>query len=274
MKTLLKWPMVVIPAVSLLPAATQVHPTYFSKSNADAPYQGSGNEQLVGSDYFVATLQPFDEALGTLISFSVSAEMDAAIGGTVGENGTSGSTSGSISGDFFLNDLYFASAGGGYGNGGLTGTKVEVPFSISPLDELFQVSEPFDEDYIEVVTGDSPYQVIYDSPMNVFYNNMSDLVASVEGNIVVTYTYETSSGEIRTLRVVGILRNVQRGEVTVEWTSQPGKTYTLEAGSSLTEGSLMAIDASVEASEGETTSYTEAVESSVKSRFYRVRENE
>lgn len=262
-------------------AATAVEsvsqPTPYAASNEGDLYQGSGSRELVGPNYFTATVEPFDDSLGTLLSFTIRCELDGALAGTVGTADTVGSASGGLGGTFFLGGISFDGTGGANGGGGATGTPLAVDFGIPTYDRTLLLSDAgvtYNPALVDVVTGSQPFEVLYQSAVNVNFANMEDLQASIAGSLTVTYTYEPAAGGIRTLRVIGVLRDTDAGQVSIEWASEAGRTYTVEATPDLSTGSWSLLDEMVTAEGDGTTTFTESVAAEVPRRFYRVREND
>lgn len=76
--------LVVTPLVSGVAAESISQETPYAASNQGSLYQGSGASQLVGADYFSASLAPFDTNLGTLLTFTIGCEISGELMGVVG----------------------------------------------------------------------------------------------------------------------------------------------------------------------------------------------
>jgi hypothetical protein len=269
-------PLILLGLFSSLHAETVVQPTNFSTSNEGALFQGTGSQMLAHPNYFAATVAPFDRSLGTLVSFTIQCEIQGELNGSVEATADSGTASGSLGGTFLMNGIAFDGTGGANGTGGPGGAPLQATFGIPSYERTLLVSESgqtYNPALLDLVNGSEPFELLYQSAVMVNHENVQDLFASVSGTLTITYTYETATGGTATLKVVGVVRNSSTGEVTIEWTSQPEKSYRVEAGDSLEVESFETIAPAVPAGSGATTSFTEAVPATTPRRFYRVHEN-
>jgi hypothetical protein len=268
---------VVLSLFSTLSAETLVQPQTYATSNEGNLYQGDGSQILADSTFFYASVQPFDESLGTLVSFTIQCRIQGELNGSVLMDAPGGSASGGMGGTFYLGGLAFDGTGGSNGTGGPGGAPLEATFSIPDYERTLLVSEAgmaYNPALLDFVTGDATFDLSYESAVTISHSSVQDLFASVEGSLTLIYTYTTPGGETATLKVVGIVRDSDTGDVTVEWTSEPAKTYRVEAGESPDPASLSTIAPTVPAGSGETTTYTESVPPTTPRRFYRIHEND
>jgi hypothetical protein len=257
-------PIVVAIASQSLLAETVVQSANFSASNEGNLYSGFGSDPLVAGDFFTATVQPFNAALGTLQSFTIRCDIEGMLTGTIGEEAEEGSA------------MAFSGTGGGNNGVGSTGEPIEVSFAIPTFEQTMTVANAgvtYDPNILSKVTGAEPFPVAFDTPVpdgttvTVGYQNVSDLAASVSGTIAMTYTYETGAGT-EALRITSFIRDGVQQTVSIQWTSAEGKTYAVEAWDGT--GGWSTIAPTVTGG-----NFTEEdVPATVLRRFYRVREND
>jgi hypothetical protein len=269
-------PIVVAIASQSLLAETVVQSANFSASNEGNLYSGFGSDPLVAGDFFTATVQPFNAALGTLQSFTIRCDIEGMLTGTIGEEAEEGSAMASMGGTFEIGGIAFSGTGGGNNGVGSTGEPIEVSFAIPTFEQTMTVANAgvtYDPNILSKVTGAEPFPVAFDTPVpdgttvTVGYQNVSDLAASVSGTIAMTYTYETGAGT-EALRITSFIRNGVQQTVSIQWTSAEGKTYAVEAWDGT--GGWSTIAPTVTGG-----NFTEEdVPATVLRRFYRVREND
>lgn len=252
-------------------------PTDFTASNEGSLYEAYGSETLVSPGYFTTTVLPFDSSLGTLVSFTVHCEMSGDLSGVASDLDELGSTSGSFGGAFSIGGLSFDGTGGANGGEAAAGDPLEVNFAIPVYDRTLQASDAgvtYDPRILDFVKGTEPYSVAFSSGVIIDFSNVEALAASVVGEIIMTYNFETAAGGMAELKVVGILRNGTTGEVSIEWQSEPEGSYAVEAGSGLATEDWEVIASSLPGSGGETTTFSEMVPLTITRRFYRIREED
>ncbi|YCM42708.1 hypothetical protein V2O64_15450 [Verrucomicrobiaceae bacterium 227] len=257
---------------------TVVQPKSLEVSNTGDLYQGSGVENLAGGGFFTAPFAPFDSSLGTLVSFTLNCEIQGELDGMVSPDATNGEASGSVGGTFMLGGIAFDGTGGSNKATEAGGAPLLLSFGIPSYEKIFEVADAgvkYNPALRDLVAGDQPFEFSYDSGVSVGFASMVDLKAGVAATLTLTYTYGPPSGGLASLRIVKIIRNSEAGEVEIEWTSSPGKSYRLEAGSGLTEAEFALVNASIPGGAGPTTTFVEGmIGPSIRKRFYRVLENE
>jgi hypothetical protein len=271
------FPFILVLTARTLFAETVVQPADFSASNEGNLYNGFGNQALVTNDFFTATFQPFNPSLGTLQSFTIQCEIGGLLSGTIGGDGDEGSANASLGGTLSLGGIAFNGTGGGNNGVGSTGEPIEVNFAIPTFEQTLTAANAgvtYHPGLLTTVTGTEPFPLSFSMPpqtnstVMVGYANVADLAASVSSTITLTYTYETPSGAVETLKITSIVRNAAQETVAIEWTSAAGKTYAVEAWDGT--GSWSTIAPTVSGG----TFTEENVPPTVPRRFYRVREND
>jgi len=256
-----------------LPAATVDQHKDFAASNEGELYSGTEMRDFVGSDFFTADFQPFDSSLGTLQSLTFKFTMSALLTATAGDETGSGVASGGFGGPFTIGGTTFASTGGGYGFGAMSGESFEVAFGTPAFETTLPNDDTLNPDIKAAITGEEPIAVSFNTGVTLNYSNVNDLAADLTAKITLIYTYTTPDGGTASIKITKVLRNKEAENVTIEWTSTSGKTYAVEASGQL--GGWAVIDASVSAGAGATTTFIEEdIPATVERRFYRIRENE
>ena len=262
----------------VLHAESVSRPVNLEASNEGALYQGTGMQNLVQPGFFSAQFQPFDSSLGTLVSFTVNCEIQGALDGSVDSGAETGRASGNMGGTFLIGGIAFQGTGGGSEVEEAGGSQLFVEFGIPAFEKELLPSDAgvnYDPQILALVTGDQPFDYTFSSGVAVDYESVVDLKAGVEAVLTMTYNYSPRPGALDTLRIVKIIRNTEAGGMEIEWTSEPFKTYRIEAGSGLEESDFSVIDPSVMGGEGATTTFIEGIEGAAdRRRFYRVIENE
>jgi hypothetical protein len=144
----------------------------------------------VSADFFSASFDPFDEALGQLESFQIVWDVANTVTGTLG--GAGGSVTLNFSGSLSLADILYREnivglAPGGGGPGG--------PISLSaPLSDtsLFLVSGAgvdYDQGILEAATGVNPFTVAFASPVTISVGGSATFEAITAGSVTLTYNY-------------------------------------------------------------------------------------
>jgi len=253
-----------------LAAETLTQSTTITASNASKLYNGTGTAELVSSVFFIANLQPFDAALGTLQSFTVKWEVNGLLTGTVGPD-TGGSASGSFGGTFRIAGNAYDGAGGGTGGGADAGRPLEMKFPSGPIvsQKDFAVTAAgvkYDPAILAAVTGGNPLAVTCTGVDNasvaiVHYSNVVKLAARMTAKVTLTYTYEPPP------RVARIMRDLVEECAAIDWTSTTGKNCGVNVSSDLSDW-----DPVVPAVSGGTFT-EEAVPPALTRRFYRVHRN-
>jgi len=183
------------PGTSLAAAATSTQSASFAASNAGGLYQGSGNTNLVSTNFFSANLQPFNAALGALQSFTVTWEVSVLLSGFGGPD-TGGNASCTLGGSFHIAGSAYSGGGTGNGNGTGPGQFFEVtvpPIINSNTLTVANAGVNYDPAILAAVTGASPFGVAFNSAVPVSYGTVSNFAASVSGTVTLTYTYEPAA---------------------------------------------------------------------------------
>ena len=160
------------------------------------------NFPLVDREFFTLTANPFDPALGNLISITVSFDDISFSGsGTAGENFANAGTN--FGGQFLLGGIGFNGIGaGGFVEADSAGDPVELEVSASFSQTFFvadaglQFSDqdlqgmPFDAGILDVVSGSDPFEILFDSPGSFTLNSTVDFLASVSATISIEYEFK------------------------------------------------------------------------------------
>lgn len=245
----------------------------FEATNASLPYYGSGNENLVNPGFFSATFDPFPDELGTLTSFKMTCEINGQLVGTVDETADSGTASGGLGGTFAIGGVAFNGTGGSNGTGAGPGGVLDVEFGIPKFEQTLAVANAgvtYDPSIYAIVDGDVAYTASFSSSVSIGYSNVVDLNAQVSGSITMTYYYlDAVTQEPSALKITRLIPNRQTGDVLVEWVSEGGKGYAIDASTNFVD--WVTVDRVFGA-----VSLTEYIEAGVvldqPKRFYRIRE--
>jgi hypothetical protein len=162
---------------------TQIFPFNFSNSGNTLPLQ------IASAGDFYATAQPFNPALGTLVSFAPVWRIDFTASGVVDVD--TGSFNTSVGSDFKLAGISYGGDGSGDGNGGSADEVITLGFSISDTSE-FLVSESgvyYDSGLLAAVTGAAPFTLLWNSGYSISGSNMRSVTGAAIGSVRLTYTY-------------------------------------------------------------------------------------
>ena len=143
---------------------------------------------------FVATFNPFDSSLGTLISTTVSWSITPAFTGVAGS--TSSSYSSSFGGTYSVNATgYSGNGGGGTASASTIGATMNASFTV-PDSTTFIAADAgvhYDPAIEAAFTGTSPFPVSWaagDSTVDFTADYVSSGTLSVTGSASVTYDYQ------------------------------------------------------------------------------------
>jgi hypothetical protein len=253
-------------------AAVQEQSAPFTYNNAGHLISGTGAGQLMDGAVSQGTFTPFNPALGTLTSCTVTFTATAEISGTADAlAGMDGSVSATLGGSFFLDGRAFNGTGNGMApvtaapGSPLAATLVVDGFSYTFRPE--NAGQSYDPAILQSLTGSAAFPLEFRPSGNtVTYSNAVDLAVSVNGVLKLTYEYVPAPV---VPAITGLVRQTGNGNVTLTWTSAPDSHYAVETSTDLNTWSEVAPDITATGSE---TSWTEtSIPASPGQRFYRVR---
>lgn len=146
------------------------------------PVSGSGSLDVVANETdFSATFSPFNSSLGTLESFTVIWEADFTGSGTV--SGANGSIDGNFGGAFSLAGSGYNGTGNSGGDNGTDGESVAIELSIEVSDTFLpaDAGASYDPAILAAVTGDTDFDVAWDTTYSIDYTNIADLLGAATG---------------------------------------------------------------------------------------------
>jgi len=156
---------------------------------------------LFNDQFFSLTAAPFDTALGTLDSFTVSFS-DISISGNGIVSDLFGSVGTALSGQFSIDGVVFNGAGVNVfeiveepGDPIEFGASVDFSQTFFVADAGLQFGDPaivgtaFDPAILAAVQGTTPFQVSFNSSGNVSINDLSDVFAEASGTISLQYHF-------------------------------------------------------------------------------------
>lgn len=265
-----------IPLCQFASAETLEQVREFDASNAGNPYVGSGSAPLVESGFFRANFMPFDSALGTLESFELYCSVDGVLRGTAGSLADIGGTDTVFGGTFKLNNSAFDGAGTPEKITATApaGDPLEMAFSMPVYSKTFLVANAgfnYDPAILVPIQGNSEFEMLFDAGVVINYENVEAVEASLASTMILTYTYKVANGEVETIQITSIRRNVDEESVTVTWTAANGRSYTVDASENLSDWTSVAN--AVQGSGASATFVEENIPATIPRRFYRIREN-
>jgi hypothetical protein len=174
--------------------------------NQSIPISGSlNNGQLLSNNFFSGTVFPFDSNLGTLNSFAVNWNIDVALNATTNSN--SGGISLGLGGSLFLDGTNYDGMGNGNGNGAAPNSSFNFTFNTANT-RNFLVSNSgvtYNPALLNSVTGNSNFNLLYQSPLSASYSNIDSGTATVTGSATLTYDYQTASVPFEFTPSLGLL---------------------------------------------------------------------
>lgn len=185
--------------------------------NKDYSTTGSTTE-VVNTNFFTASLNSFDPALGTLHSFTITWSLAGTFSGVISQPG--GGISSGYSGDYSVQSYPLPtdppsainwSGGGGNGGGGPGGTPFNLPLTSAsaPLffTRTFAVSVAgvdYDQAVRDAVTGSGPVILRWNTPL-IISGNADTLNVTANGSAELTYTYTPAPEVSSSLLALGTL---------------------------------------------------------------------
>jgi hypothetical protein len=171
------------PALAQTYTQTQTFPFNVSNSGSTLP--------LTIAKYgdFSAIAQPFNPALGTLVSFAAVWRIDLTASGVV--DADNGNFSTSEGGDFKLAGISYSADSNSDGNVGYEDEVITLGFRISDTPE-FLVSESgvsYNAGLLAAVTGAAPFTLLWDSDYRISGSDMRSVTGTAIGSVTLTYTY-------------------------------------------------------------------------------------
>ena len=159
---------------------------------------GSGTGKLVivpKEGLSVGPLEPFNNQLGTLNSFTISWSSTLLTSGVVAGSGA-GSFGVSISGSFGVNGVSYSGGGNGGGTSGSAAAilgPISVPVVQSNVFKVSEAGSDYDPAILSAVTGNSNIPVSWISTSSalaeVNFSNLGSLTSSLTGTVTLTYDY-------------------------------------------------------------------------------------
>ena len=179
-------------ATQLTVTATASFPTTYTAFTDTVPTQ----QVFFPSPAVVATINPFNAALGTLDKVSIHWDYGGSFTGTVGTS--SGSATFSISGTVYVNTTSYNGGGGDGYNNADPGVTFSVSQSNGVIDNDFLPSDAgvtYDPALLAAFTGLNPYTVTFDNFGSWYfsYNSVVSGTATSYRDVSVTYTYTPSA---------------------------------------------------------------------------------
>jgi hypothetical protein len=171
------------PALAQSYTQTQTFPFNFSNSGSTLP--------LTIANYgdFSAMAQPFNPALGTLVSFAAVWRINLRASGVV--DADNGNFSTSEGGDFKLAGISYSADSNSDSNMGYEDEVITLGFRISDTPE-FLVSESgvfYNPGLLAAVTGAAPFTLLWDSDYRISGSDMRSVTGTAIGSVTLTYTY-------------------------------------------------------------------------------------
>jgi len=146
----------------------------------------------------IATINPFNAALGTLDKVSINWDFGGSFTGTAGSN--SGSATFSIGGNAYVNTSNYSGGGGGGSNNAGPGVTFSASQSNGVIDQDFLpagAGQAYDPALLAAFTGANPYTVTFFSGGRYFYyNSVVSGTATSYRDVAVTYTYTAAPSAV------------------------------------------------------------------------------
>jgi len=178
-------------ATPLTVTATASFPTTYTAFTDTVPTQ-----DVFFSGPAIATINPFNAALGTLDKVSINWDFGGSFTGTVGTS--SGSATFSIAGTAYVNTTSYSGNGGGGSNGAAPGVTFSASQSNGVIDNDFlpaNAGVTYDPALLAAFTGANPYTVTFNNGGSryFYYNSVVSGTATSYRDVSVTYTYTPSA---------------------------------------------------------------------------------
>lgn len=177
-------------ATQLTVTATASFPTTYTAFTDTVPTQ-----DVFFPSQAIATINPFNAALGTLDKVSINWDFGGSFTGTVGTS--SGSATFSIAGTAFVNTTSYSSGGGGGSNAAAPGVTFSASQSNGVIDNDFLPANSgvtYNPALLAAFTGANPYTVTFFSGGRYFYyNSVVSGTATSYRDVSVIYTYTPSA---------------------------------------------------------------------------------
>jgi hypothetical protein len=268
---------ILLPALALiLPglafADTLAQPNLLSSSKT---YTGSGSGGATDPTFFTANMEPFDSSLGALVSFTITMDAQGTVDGTVGTDSADGYANAFFGGTFLIDNEPFFGGGSPEGSAsGASGSAVSASYTLPTTSRTFNLSDDNDPAIIASVTGSQPFKFEAKNGVSSFaqmeYSNMATVNFAVQSTITVTYNYlPAAAAHSSALKVTQISHNPAAGSATLGWSSQSGKTYSVDASPNLTDWQVLQYG--IPATAPANTLTESSLPPDATQRFYRVR---
>lgn len=171
------------------PAATIIQTESF---NLTATASGGGTTVLADSNGLSASFSPFNQSLGTLLSFLIEWDLLMAAEGTT--SGSGGSFTISIGGTFYVDDRSYNGGGDGGGTGSGPNTFISDSAMVMSSDNFLVTNAgvTYDPAILTAVLGmsnfDLEYRNVSDTAFTSF-NDMAEITSELTGSVTLTYNY-------------------------------------------------------------------------------------
>ena len=146
----------------------------------------------------IATINPFNAALGTLDKVSIHWDFGGSFTGTAGSN--SGSAAFSIAGSAYVNATSYSGGGGGGSNNAGSGVTFSASQSKSTIYQNFLPAGAgvnYDPAILAAFTGPNPYTVTFEDLNRYFYyTSVASGTATSYRDVAVTYTYTAAPSAV------------------------------------------------------------------------------
>jgi len=190
---------------NVVDADTIIQTETVSASNTFSETLGITTEfELVDDQFFSLTADPFDPALGNLVSFTV-VFTDISVSGTGSVSENFGNGSAAVTGPFTVGGASFNGAGGtNFQQGEDAGDPLDFGISVGVSQTFFVADEglpfgdpnlvgtAFDPAILATVTGAAPFEVLFASN-GLIRLNSSEVVAEASGTISIEYHFEPAA---------------------------------------------------------------------------------
>lgn len=186
--------------------------------------QDTGDFELFDDEFFSLTADPFDPSLGTLISATVSfTDLSVSVAGTGLDVADTGIPSNpaiivNLSGQFTIGGVLFNGAGDGDFLPGEDGELLEFNLALPDFSQDFFVADAglafddpnlvgtsFDPAVLDVITGDVPFEVLFNSAGPVSLFDVTDVVAEASATISIRYDFDPATVPEPSSALVGLL---------------------------------------------------------------------
>jgi len=166
-------------AATVVQTKTMTFTHTLSQGNTGAP---------VGS-IFTMSLNPFDESLGTLESFTISWVPTANATGTVGSSSVGGVGAG-FGGNLSLDGASFASSSGGGSKSDIANSQVATTITVSGHNTTYLASNAgvtYNPALLAAVIGDETFDLKWDGTVSPLYSNL--VAGQIDLQVIATVTY-------------------------------------------------------------------------------------